>query len=66
MASSANSRPRSGRDRLALMTVAFAAETAIDSGNGHRFLVSHVVQLVGSVLIMLRHRVRRGRRREEI
>ena len=38
---------------LALVTVAFVVETAMGNGTGHRFLVVHIVQLVGSILILL-------------
>lgn len=38
---------------LILVTIAFAVETAMVSGNGHRYVPIHVVLLVGSALIVL-------------
>jgi hypothetical protein len=38
---------------LAAVIAAFAVETAMGSGNGHRYLPVHIVQLAGMVLIFV-------------
>jgi hypothetical protein len=38
---------------LVAVVTAFAIETAMGSGNGHRYLPVHIVQLAGMVLIFL-------------
>jgi hypothetical protein len=38
---------------LVLIIFAFVVETAMGSGNGHRYLPVHIVQVLGSVLILL-------------
>jgi predicted Co/Zn/Cd cation transporter (cation efflux family) len=38
---------------LVAVVAAFAVETAMGSGNGHRYLPVHIVQLAGMVLIFL-------------
>ena len=38
---------------LLIMLIAFIVETAMGSGNGHRYLVIHAVQLVGAFLVVV-------------
>lgn len=38
---------------LLAVAVAFVVETAMGSGNGHRYLAVHVVQALGAVLIFV-------------
>jgi hypothetical protein len=38
---------------LLAIVVAFVIETAMGSGNGHRYLAVHVVQAAGAVLILV-------------
>ena len=49
------------------MVAAFAIETAMGNGNGHRYLPVHIVQLAGMVMIflsaVLAWTTRRGRAR---
>lgn len=35
------------------LVVAFVVETAMGSGNGHRYLAVHIVQAIGAVLILV-------------
>jgi len=38
---------------LLAVVVAFVIETAMGSGNGHRYLAVHVVQAAGAVLVLV-------------
>ena len=52
---------------LVAVVTAFAIETAMGNGNGHRYLLVHVVQLAGMVLILLSAvlaRTTRGRNKQ--